>query len=112
MLWPASPVRGIASLQGYLSSITVLVKVTITIAMVEQHDQSNMRKRLMWLTLLHHNSFSEEVRTGIQVGQEHEGATDAEAMLALMACSAWVFIELNTTSPRMSLLSMGWTVSP
>lgn len=35
-----------------------------------------------WATLPHHTSSSEEARTGAQLGQEQEGATDIEAMFA------------------------------
>lgn len=49
---------------------------------------------------IHHNSSSKKVRTGTQVGQEHEGATDAEAMLALMACSACGFHRTQYHQPK------------
>lgn len=53
-----------------------------------------------WATLLHHTSSSEEARTGAQLGQEQEGATDTEAM----------FAPHDFLSPRMSPPSIDWTV--
>jgi hypothetical protein len=48
---------------------TVLVRVTV--AVLKHHDQSNLgRKGFIRLMPPHHSSSSEEVRTGIQAGQE------------------------------------------
>jgi hypothetical protein len=49
------------------------VIVRVSVAVMEYHDQSNLRRRgLIWFILPYLCLLSKEVRTGIQIGEEPE----------------------------------------
>jgi hypothetical protein len=61
----------IGNILAYKIMPPVLARVAV--AVKKHHDQRQLRKRLIWLTLLHHCSSPKEVRIGTQTGEEPGG---------------------------------------
>ena len=86
------------------------VSVRVPIAVMKDHDQSNLRRKgFIWLTLPHHCSSLKEVRTGAQICRNLETGADADAKegCCLLACSACFVIEPRVTSLGVAPPTMG-----